>query len=124
MRAKRQRELQDYEIVARKKYGGMTRRQYNLRNRPARPAKSAAGSYTVRALFTSSPNPQEAPFPSEAAALARFDRLSTNPALISVSVLIEQTNSNGYKRQVAIYSLTKTGQEFAGSNGAWWERRA
>ena len=106
------------EHVALKKYEGMTRAQYNQSQR--RPA-TQTGSYTVRALFAGNPLPQEGSFPSEAAALSRFIRLSSNPDLLYVTILVERTTSNGFKRQEAIYSYTRAKQEFASGGKPWWE---
>jgi hypothetical protein len=115
---KRKRTPAEHEAL--KKYGGMTRAQYNQSQR--RPA-TRTGSYTVRALFAGNPLPQEGSFPSEAAALSRFIRLSSNPDLLFVTILVERTNSNGFKRQEAIYSYTRTKQEFANGGKAWWDQR-
>lgn len=115
MKAKRQRELREDEIAARKRYGGMTRRQYNASKRPAYTPKSRTGSFVVRAIFRGNPKPQEIPFPNESAAVARFERLSTNENALSVSVIETRLDSRGNKRQSVIYSLLRLGQEFANS---------
>lgn len=115
MKAKRQRELREDEIAARKRYGGMTRRQYNATKRPTYTPKGRTGSFVVRAIFRGNPQPQEAPFPNESAAVARFERLSTNESALSISVIETKIDNNGNKRQNVLYSLLRLGQEFANS---------
>lgn len=125
------RTLSEAEQKARKKYEGLTRRQYNAtEGRHAKHRrKSRNGSFEVVALFVGKTVPDTAPFPNEAAALARFDRLSTNPALLNVKVVEHRDVFNADnvllgKRSETLYALTTMAQEFANSRAPWWESRA
>lgn len=98
--------------------------KFNRRDENAR-----TGSFEIMALFDGNPKPQSAPFPNLSAALARFDRLSTNPALTVVK-LIEFTTLRGADDNQAgtrinvLHQLNRTHQEFANGKHPWWEARA
>lgn len=127
------RELSDAEKTARKKYNGMTRREYNAKH--GKFAKlgdretDTNGQYEVVAMFFGNDKPQSAPLPSLNAAIARFQRLSSNENLIALK-LIEHVvvydkdgNATG-TRPVTLHSFTKTGQEFANSRiEALWRKK-
>ncbi len=116
------KELSESEQKARVKYKGLTRRQFNSQyskfagHRP----KSENGSFEIVALFNGNPAPQTAPFPNEAAALTRFDVLRGNPAAHSIKIVknVVEYGADGRAkglRPTTIYSLTRSGQEFANS---------
>lgn len=116
------KQLSEAEQKARVKYKGLTRRDYNAahskfaNHRP----KSEDGSFEVVAMFNGNPAPQTAPFPNEAAALARFDMLQKNPAIYNLKAVknVVAYNADGRPtgmRPVTLYSLHRSGQEFANS---------
>lgn len=127
----KQRTLSDAEQAARKKRNGMTRREFNAKHSKFanRAPKAENGSYEIVALFDGNPVPQTAPFPNVAAALARFERLSTNENIQSLKLIENRTayDNNGNAvglRQSVLYSLVKTGQEFANSRiEALWRKK-
>lgn len=116
------RQLSEAEQKARDKRGGLTRRQYNAANSKFanhRP-KSENGSFEVVALYNDNPAPQTAPFPNEASALARFDTLRKNPdayylRVVKNEVIYGADGRPSGMRQVTLYSLHRSGQEFANS---------
>lgn len=124
------KQLSEDEQKARVKYKGMTRREYNAQHSKFanhRP-KSEDGSFEIVALYSDNPIPQTAPFPNEAAALARFDVLRASPACQSVKVVknVVRYGIDGKPSgliPVTLYSLTKTGQQFANSKVATHYRR-
>ena len=86
--------------------------------------KKKGSSFEIAAIFEGNPQPQTAPFPNLAAALARFVRLSTNPALQTVKLIEYSFNNETGKRVNVLHQLTRQVQEFAGGHKAWWEARA
>jgi hypothetical protein len=118
----KQRELSEAETKARKKYDGMTRRQYNrTKGKFANlEPKSENGSFEVVTVFDGNPVEQTAPFPTMAAALSRFEKLSTNPNIRTLKVVknVVTFNSKGEAtgmNRVAIHTLHRLGQQFANS---------
>jgi len=109
------------EFRALEKYKGLTRRAYNAKHSKFanHTASAVNGSFEVVALFEGNPVEQTAPFPNELAALSRFERLSSNPNVLSLKVVQNVPQMIDGKptglRRVALYSLTKSGQEFANS---------
>lgn len=116
------KQLSEAEQKARVKYKGLTRRQFNAEHSKFanhRP-KSEDGSFEIVALFSGNPVPQTAPFPNEAAALVRFEMMRRNPAVHTVKVVKNVVNYNADgrptgMRPVVLYSLHRSGQEFANS---------
>lgn len=118
----KQRTLTEAEEKARKKYGGLTRRQYNAQNSKfANHRQVTQGNFELIALFHGKVTPDTATFPNEAAVLARFDRLRSNPALRAIRVVHRKSNI----KPSTVYSFQRFGeQEFAFKDRPWWESRA
>lgn len=98
--------------------------KFNKRDENAR-----MGSFEIMATFEGNPKPQSAPFPNLSAALARFDRLSTNPALQVVKLIefttMRDSNDNQAGTRInVLHQLNRTNQEFANGKQPWWETRA
>lgn len=117
------RQLSEAEQIARKKYDGMTRREFNATKGKfaKQQPKARKGNFIVAALFYGNDTAQPHSFPVYEAALAHFDKLSIN-ANISVLKLIEivpvidadgkQTNETKSK---VLFQLNKTNQQFCNS---------
>lgn len=119
----KQRTLSEDEQKARAKRKGLTRREFNAQHSKFvnKPPKTSAGDFEVVAIFDGNPAPQTAPFPNESAALARFERLLTNPNVMDLRVIqnkvvtIPERNVSELRR-VALYTFQRGGnQEFANS---------
>lgn len=106
----KQRTLSEAEQAARKKYGGLTAREFRAKNSKFNRPVTTSGSYDVEAIFDGNPVVQTAPFPNDAAAIARFERLSSNPNVLEVRVVQSKDG-----KRATIFSLKKGGQEFANS---------
>lgn len=125
------RQLSEDEQKARQtRYGGMTRREFNAKHQRPRREAARSGSFEVVVIFDGNPVPQTAPFPNESAALARFDRLMSNPDVLNLKVVENKTvyDASGKAvglRQVALYSFQRGGsQEFANSKReTLWRRK-
>jgi hypothetical protein len=115
----KQRTLTEAEEKARKKYGGLTRRDYNAKNSKfANHRSTVQGNFELVALFHGKPLPDTATFPNEAAVLARFERLCSSPALMAIRVVHHKSNI----KPSTIYSFQRYGeQECAYQNRPWWE---
>lgn len=118
----KQRTLSEAEQKARKKYGGLTRREYRAKNSKfANHRPKSLGNYELIAFFEGNPTPNTVTFPNESASVARYDRLHTNPALRSMRVIRHGSNV----KSSAVYSFQRSGpQEFAFKDRPWWESRA
>ena len=117
------RALSEAEEAARKKYDGMTRREYKAKHSKFKsdPTTSRKGNFVVAALFYGNDTPQPTSFPVIGAALAHFDKLSKN-ANVSVLKLIEYTpkldkdgNPTNESKASVLHQLNKTNQQFANS---------
>ena len=117
------RQLSEDELKARAKRKGLTRREFNAQHSKFAFKKptTSAGDFEVVAIFEGNPAPQTAPFPNEAASLARFERLMSNPAVLDLKVIQKQVvvipeRGVSMLRRVALYSFQRGGnQEFANS---------
>lgn len=127
------RELSDAEKTARKKYNGMTRREFNAKhgkfaNHVAK--TDTAGSFEVVAIFLGSEDkPQSAPFPNLDAALSRYNRICSNESLVAVKLVEEVAVLMDGKavgtRQRVLHSFTRNNQEFANSRiEALWRKKS
>lgn len=115
----KQRTPTEAEEKARKKYGGLTRREYNAKHSKfANHRPTVQGNFELIALFHNKLMPDTATFPNEAAAVARFDRVLGSPALMAVRVVHHKSNI----APSTIYCFQRFGaQEFAFKNKPWWE---
>lgn len=110
------RQLSEAEQIARNKYNGLTRRQYNAEHgkfsKANKAPKARVGSFFVVALFDGNPVPQQAPFPNDLAALARFEKLMTNPNVMELKLIESPPKS----KTSTLYSFQRSGaQRFANS---------
>lgn len=81
------------------------------------------GNFEISALFSGTLKPQLAPFNNLGGAIARLQRLLTNPD-IRVVKIIEHVTSESGKRAVTIHQFVRAGhQEFTNGKSAWWESR-
>lgn len=119
------RTLSEPEQQARKKRDGLTAREFRAKHSKFKhvTTKNDVGSFEVQVLMYGNDLPQTAPFNNRHAALARFEKMTTNPN-VSVVKLVQYTMAaTGESKKNVLLQVVKTNQTFANSKTEIFYRR-